>query len=196
MTIYHHLYPRYGGVLAPPGAHTIPFKDSKYLKRHSVQCKAKCRDGHRCKRYAVIGPLCWTHAKSVDHLRIQTSAIENAGNGMYVTKYTPANTNIADYKGEFKDASTYRKKDDPYALRDGKIVIVPKRSSDSFGYYVNAPRGHPSWKNARFSVRSFAPGVMGHRRFEVHVKTTRAIPAGNEVFMNYGRSYNWRLAHH
>lgn len=201
MTHFHHFnYPRYGGIVAPPGAHTLPFKSTGLLKRHSVQCHATGKNHHRCKRRAVIGPYCWQHAQSIDHLRIKTSAVPNAGNGMYVTQTIPAGTNIASYTGELDDEPAFdhrHEAGDPYVIDVGnEKVLVPTRSSDSFGYYANDPKPYRGRTNAKLSVYyvPYTP-INSADHYRVNIKTTKRIKAGNEVYTPYGHGYNWHWPH-
>lgn len=49
------------------------------------QCMATTSSGRRCSRTTCIGaPFCWSHLRSIGHLRIKPSSIPGGGKGLYV----------------------------------------------------------------------------------------------------------------
>ena len=156
------------------------------------RCIAKNANGKRCTRTVCIGlPMCWQHMLRDKHLQIRQSTVPGAGNGVFAVDKSKAlgdpvfkkDEKIVDYDGErmTPDELTVRFSDHtaPYTL-DGDGWVVDAACVRGAGAMIN----HPP-KGARSNVQFML--VKGHNR----VFALRTIRNGEEIFVNYGKEYEF-----
>jgi hypothetical protein len=159
----------------------------------SVQCVEHAKNGERCKRKTVIGsPYCWTHLRSLHHLRIRPSGLAGAGKGLFAelpAGQVAAHGNrpvfkkgetIVKYHGEAINATTlvnrYGDNTAPYTVQvaEGKFEDAARRRG--VGALAN---NNPGRNNARFSIYRGAASL----------KASKNIMNGQEIFLAYGPAY-------
>lgn len=154
------------------------------VERVSSRCIGRNTNGQRCKRRTAMTPYCWVHLQKEKNVRIKPSTIEDAGLGLWTTKEVKKNHPVVDYGGkrvETHDADyggeyvLELKDTDPYIYMDGA------KSNTRLGAYANHKQGPAA--NARFLAK---PDLS-----DGQVVANRNIPAGREVFVNYGSNYGF-----
>lgn len=131
----------------------------------------KCTDGHCEERLAL-------YAKSPCTAVLKTSTIPNSGQGLFADK---------DYKkGEF--VTYYSGTVTNVFIEGDRVLEINKKSwidgtgpctrSTALGDYIN----HCLPVNVKFCISS-------HKLNTVCIRTTKAVEAGTEFFINYGRDY-------
>lgn len=169
--------------------------DNTVLTRHVIQCEAHTRQGHgpRCKKRTAFGNFCWQHQISVSGIRVKKSGIPNGGKGLFTTIPRERNDTVVDYKGKIMDESTFVREypsGDRYGIQIGRKVIVPQKTTDSYGFYVNSARpqdvraGLVQGNNLKWSISRPRRGEI-----DLKMKANRNIPANRELFVSYGRDY-------
>ena len=148
------------------------------------RCTADGRDGKQCKGRTRKGQYCFTHRKKLNGTRIAQAQKKEAGMGLYATRDFKVGEFIAAYSGELVNGGANT--GGPYYLqlrRAGNECIDAARTNSGDGRWVNDPRGSGKRANCEFAMRS---GTT-----KVRVRATRAIKAGDEFLLSYGRAY-WR----
>jgi hypothetical protein len=150
-------------------------------RRECNRCEADTKGGNQCRvRTCKVGPKCWIHTKSQDGLQVKPSTIPGAGLGLFTTKDFGNNRYIDVYRG--RDVSQYHLDHPdafmPYTICHGNQCTDAKRTNSCPARYINDKRGTNRQYNVRFT-----------NAYPVRVKTIRAIPAGRELLVNYGRNY-------
>ncbi|MBS1597358.1 MAG: SET domain-containing protein [Bacteroidetes bacterium] len=122
------------------------------------------------------------------NLIIKRSRIGGAGKGLFTKKFIPKGTRIVEYKGA---ANTWKNVDDKNG-RNGYIfyinrnlVIDALRYKKALGRYANDARGLTKNK----SLVNNCVYVVEHGK--VFIESTRDIPAGAEILVDYGKDY-WK----
>lgn len=149
---------------------------------HKVQCRAKTKTGEQCKKTTTQSPYCWIHLKSKDHLQIIKSSIPNAGKGLKTTVPIDKGKRIDGYyegKHRFVDEGDNTFFPYGFEIKKGEVVD-PYRSTDTALRYANC-KPTKADNNAQFGVDRV--------RHKVIVKSTKRIPAGAEIFVDYGKDY-------
>ena len=139
--------------------------------RTCSQCTATTSAGTRCQKRTCRGPVCWQHAQKQHGLRVKPSQIQNAGFGLYATKHLAKNARVAPYTGEQRTRNQIAQK---YGTDTGQYVLC---RSDAECFDASS-----FTNNARFTRGAKGPPLL---------RAARAIPAGREVHVSYGREY-WR----
>ena len=153
----------------------------------SSRCTHVKSDGHRCQRRVVIGgPLCSQHNRMVHGLRISTSTIPGAGNGVFATRSIKAGAILCPYLGEKVTTSCLNKRYAGHRVAPYSLHYTDSACDRSLASMINAlfgSDGHckaASAHNAAFESRGKHPTL---------VVATKDIRDGEEVFVYYGREY-------
>ena len=145
------------------------------------QCTASTARRVRCKGRTAKGQYCWNHLRQLEGLRIKQSSLgRQAGEGLFAERRFAHDEVVALYTGDWawEDAG------DTYLLEVTRDkVIDAARTNAAPGRWANDPRGSGQRANARFSYNPRSQVAM--------VRATRPLVKGEEVFVNYGRAYNW-----
>jgi len=148
----------------------------------SERCHAKCRNGSQCKHKTLRGIYCYQHLSKLENLRIKKSSIPKAGLGLFPTKPVNRGNNITEYTGE-RIVSHDPNFGDDYCLQIKKnpptYISARATNTPGLGRWVNANRGGTN--NSKL--------IYNNNTRKAHVKATRNIPAGREVYAAYGKSY-------
>ncbi len=158
------------------------------LEKH--QCIGLSKNGQQCRRHQFLNlPYCFMHMKSVLHLKVKTSTIENAGKGLFADNGSNDNEIvfrkddiICKYCG---DDINENELVDRYGDYTGAYAIQVKNNlyEDAALYRgVGSMVNHTNNKtkiNCRFSTN--------YR--EITIKATKNIRNGSELLISYGNEY-------
>ena len=163
-----------------------------------VQCTEHKANGQQCSKRSCIGtPYCWIHLLGKKKLRIKPSGVPNAGKGLFAMSKNPNDNNailfktgdtIIEYDGEIITQQQLNNRYDsathqytaPYGLK------VQNRIEDAAcrrGVGSIANHGDSRHSNARFSRSNTGQPVK--------LFATKNIRNGDEILVNYGRSYRF-----
>ena len=154
--------------------------------RTCSQCTATTSAGTQCRKRTCRGPVCWQHAQQQHGLRVKPSQIQNAGFGLYATKRLAKNARVASYTGEHRTRNQIAQK---YGTDTGQYVLCrsdaecfdASKTNSSLARFANDAHGSTFKNNAKFT-----PGAQSGTPL---LRTTKAIPAGREIYVSYGREY-------
>jgi RNase H-like domain found in reverse transcriptase/Reverse transcriptase (RNA-dependent DNA polymerase)/Integrase zinc binding domain/Chromo (CHRromatin Organisation MOdifier) domain len=151
----------------------------------SQRCTARTRHGAHCRQRTAMGQFCWNHLRSERGLRIQQSAVPNAGKGLFAARTLPVGTQIH-YTGDVVPLADDEAGGVYYLQIKKRVAIDAARTNVGEGRWINDPRGTRSRPNSVFVVYS-PPG----RPRTASVRTLRQIEKGEEILVAYGNAY-WR----
>ena len=148
------------------------------------RCTAETKTGSRCERRTRKQlPFCYQHARTLSHIDIRPSTIPNAGLGLFTLQEFKSGDLIVPYKGEILTRAQmderYGNGLATYALQINKNTYIDSACARGTASFINT---FPRHNNARFSVYS---GRAGHPP-GASVRATKKIPAGSEIFVDYG----------
>jgi hypothetical protein len=162
-------------------------------KLNAERCSATNKNGTQCKRMTIIGfEYCCTHLKSVKHLKIANSELEDGGKGLFAFD-TVKNNNaivfkknqiISEYKGEIisKEVTNERYGKEytgPYAIEKSKKNNIDAGCKRCVASLANT-------NTNRYLNAYFVPA--GGR---VYLKASKAIKNGQEIYVDYGDEYSF-----
>ena len=151
----------------------------------SQRCTANNKRGTQCGAVTAKGQYCWTHLKQLAQLRIKASGVPLAGMGLFATRDFAAGEHLADYTGDYL-IPLRDNVGGPYALQIKRSLLIDAaRTNTGAGRWVNDPRGSLHGPNASF--------VLNTARQTGRLKASKAIQAGQEIFVSYGQAY-WAAA--
>ncbi len=123
-------------------------------------------------------------------LYIKKSTLPGAGKGLFTRKFIPKKTRIVEYKGEVLSWKEVEQLADD---RNGYVFYVnSKHCIDAWNYkkalgrYANDARGIGRVPG----IKTNAEYVVDKKR--CFIEATRDIPAGAEIFVEYGAEY-WKV---
>jgi hypothetical protein len=169
--------------------HILQFRGCLACER----CQGKTKGGNQCSRKTCIGSgWCYIHLLNEKQLKIQTSAIPNAGKGLFAMDKTKAanaivfkvGAKIIEYDGELVDSDTledrYGDETAPYGIHINRDRFEDGALHRGVGTLVNqSPRA--AMTNARFGVS----------RNRIVLFATKNIRNGQEVYVRYGGEYRF-----
>ena len=122
------------------------------------------------------------------YLVVKKSTLPKAGKGLFTSASIPKGTRIVEYKGRkcrWKDVK-HEDSTNPYLMRVDRIhAIDARRSLKTFGRYANDATGLSRIAGVKNNAEYVAEGSR------CFIEATKNIPAGTEIFVNYGREY-WK----
>lgn len=164
--------------------------------RECVQCSAYTNSGLRCKRSTCKYPdMCWQHTRQIKRLSIGPSNIRGAGDGLFTMRSIPIGGAITEYGGVDVDADEFGRDDyqSHYGIKLNRHIVRDGKSTQSgLGRYANTCRAanvranECTGNNARYSIDQ-----RGDKIVTIKNMRNARIPAGSEIFVNYGREF-WR----
>jgi hypothetical protein len=172
-----------------------PQRFEGYLE--SRQCIATSHTGRRCTKRCIIGiPYCWIHLQYQHNLKIKKSTIPNGGLGLFAFNKQYAkddnkvifkpNQKIVQYIGEIVNSDTLQERygdyTAPYAIQVKKNTYIDGALVRGVANLANH-RPRASTQNARLGN----PNQKG----ELYVVATKPIYHNQEIFVNYGREYEF-----
>ena len=130
-------------------------------------------------------------SKQPKRIRVAPSQIANAGMGLYMMEGAKVGECIARYSGEpMTRAESTQRGHSHYKLQVHSNLFLDAADPVHFeGRYINDAR-HTQFKtNARFAA-NYTTNTCSNTGFKwVRIYATRRIRAGEEVFLNYGKSF-------
>ena len=117
-------------------------------------------------------------------MSVKPSQIQNAGFGLYATKRLAKNARVAPYTGEQRTRDQITQE---YGTDTGQYVLCrsdaecfdASNTNASLARFANDARGSTFSNNAKFT-----PGAPTRTPL---IRSTKAIPAGREIFVNYAK---------
>lgn len=128
-----------------------------------------------CKRICQV-EKCTDHLDQVLGLQIRTSTISGAGFGLFATRDFAKKTTIAKFRGKAVKSAPITKKE--YVVWRGKGKY----------YDCSVERCSAAYANTRKSKNNSELVVSKCKCF---LTSTKAIKAGQEIFVPYGQSYTF-----
>ena len=145
------------------------------------RCTADNKRDIQCGCKTAKGQHCHIHMRLHDGLRVTTSSVAHAGNGLFATRDFAPGEHLADYTG---DELIIRRDGDggPYCLALTKRRAIDAAATNTgYGRWANDPRGSDGGPNAEF--------VLNPARGTGRLRATARIRKGEEIFVSYGRQY-------
>lgn len=125
-------------------------------------------------------------------LVVKRSTIPEAGKGLFTKKLIPKGTRIVEYTGKitkWKDVNHDDGKNMYIYYLKRYHVIDARGHKEVLARYANDARGLTRIKGFRNNCEYVNDGLR------VFVHATRDIPAGGEIFVDYGKEY-WQVIRH
>ncbi len=160
------------------------------------RCEGVNKNGTQCKLQVCIGlPYCWRHLRSIYHLKVAESGIENAGKGVFA--YDPTKEIvfrkgdfICYYDGELINQDEINRR---YSVHDITAPYAYKIGANS-NTYIDAAceRGIGGMFNFKPFVGKRNPNNAKGRKYgnKVKVIALKDIHNGHEIFLDYGIMYD------
>jgi SET domain-containing protein len=120
-------------------------------------------------------------------LRVRKSGLPGAGKGLFTTRFIPKNTRIVEYKGritKWRDAAHEDNGNIYFVNRN--YVIDARPYKKALARYANDAKGLTRINGMRNNAEYIEDGL------KVYIKSTKDIPAGSEIFVEYGKEY-WKV---
>ncbi|HRN56470.1 MAG TPA: SET domain-containing protein-lysine N-methyltransferase [Agriterribacter sp.] len=119
-------------------------------------------------------------------LVVKKSTLPHAGKGLFTRSFIPSGTLIIEYRGRVTTWNEVKEKeaDNGYILyvsRNHVINALPYRKA--LARYANDAKGIGKIKGVRNNA------VYATVKKRVYIKATRDIKAGEEILVDYGKSY-------
>ncbi|MCW3083544.1 MAG: hypothetical protein JWP12_910 [Bacteroidetes bacterium] len=128
-------------------------------------------------------------AKESDYLYLKTSAILNAGMGLFTAIRIYKNERISLFKGEIlsnrEAAIRVKNKTDGYFINMPDGTIMDSREVKCFAKYANDAEGFKKNRSKNNSI------IALDQQDKVCLIATRTISSGEEIFCGYGKEY-WK----
>ncbi|HEX4876496.1 MAG TPA: SET domain-containing protein-lysine N-methyltransferase [Chitinophagaceae bacterium] len=125
-------------------------------------------------------------------LEVKESLLPSAGKGLFTKVFIPKGTRIVEYKGKITTWKEVEHNDGKngyiyYVKRNH--VIDASRHSSALARYANDARGIRRMKGLANNAEYTEDGL------KVYITATKDIPAGSEIFVEYGKEY-WDAIRH
>lgn len=122
-------------------------------------------------------------------LFVKKSTIPNSGYGLFTKKFIPKGTRIVEYKGKISAWSVVKDEDG----KNGYIFYVNRNHVIDAKNYKSALARYAN--DARGLVK--IPGITNNCDYvldgkKAYIESKKDIPAGAEVFVDYGKDY-WKV---
>ncbi|MHA4809354.1 SET domain-containing protein [Flavitalea flava] len=125
-------------------------------------------------------------------LRIKASLLPGAGKGLFTTEPIKKGTRIVEYLGfvaPWQDTDDYNGTNG-YIYYVNKLHVIDARNhKEALARYANDAKGIARVKGLRNNCFYRIEGL------HVYIVALKAIPAGNEILVGYGKSY-WEAIRH
>ena len=126
------------------------------------------------------------------HLYIRRSSIPSGGNGLFTRKMIRKGTRIIEYKGKitsWKEVNHREGTNGYIYFINHKHVLDAYTYRKALGRYANDARGMKRKKGLKNNAAYETIGL------KVYIDAIDDIPAGNEIFVGYGKEY-WDALRH
>lgn len=125
-------------------------------------------------------------------VQVKVSTLPGAGKGLFAKTFISKGTLIVEYKGKI---TTWKEVDDNdgnngyiYYVRRYHVIDASRRRS-ALARYANDARGLKRVKGITNNAEYEEAGLR------VYIKAVKDIPAGKEIFVEYGKEY-WSVIRH
>lgn len=126
------------------------------------------------------------------YLEVRESLLPSAGKGLFTKTFIPKGTKIVEYKGKittWKEVEHNEGKNGYIYYVKRNHVIDASRHSSALARYANDARGIRRMKGLTNNAEYTEDGL------KVYITSTKEIPAGSEIFVEYGKEY-WDAIRH
>jgi hypothetical protein len=123
------------------------------------------------------------------YLFVKKSTIPNAGKGLFTKKFIPKRTHIVEYKGKISTWKEVKHEDGKNAyifFVNRNHVINGEKTMKALARYANDARGLVKIKGLTNNSEYATVGL------KAYIESKRDIPAGSEIFVDYGNDY-WKV---
>ncbi len=163
-----------------------PVDKNGQIDTGAQRCTADTKAGGWCKAHTRYGCLCWVHRAQLNGTQIKSSTIPGAGKGLFarwdfnkgdaIVRYTGDIVQTADgaNDGGWQGSSYVLEVTDSWA-------IDAARTNTADGRMINDTVTTNKRPNVKFAFDA--------RRKVVTIRALKAIKAGEELFISYGREY-------
>lgn len=125
-------------------------------------------------------------------IEVKESTLPGAGNGLFARDFIPRGTRIVEYKGKistWKDVN-HDDGDNGYIYYVKRNHVIDARNQKTaMARYANDARGISRVKGINNNSTYVEDGV------KVYIESRKDIPAGEEIFVEYGKEY-WDVIRH
>lgn len=125
-------------------------------------------------------------------LEVRESLLPSAGKGLFTKAFIPKGTRIVEYKGKITTWKEVEHNDGKngyiYYVRRNHVIDASRHSS-AMARYANDARGIRRMKGLANNAEYTEDGL------KVYITATKDIPAGSEIFVEYGKEY-WDAIRH
>jgi hypothetical protein len=121
-----------------------------------------------------------------DQLVVKRSTLPGIGKGLFTKKFIPKGTRIVEYLGKittWKEVNSDEGKNKYIYFVKRNHVIDAGRSSKALARYANDAQGLKRIKGITNNADYAEDGLR------VFIEAKKDIPAGGEIFVNYGKEY-------
>jgi hypothetical protein len=176
--------------------------EDKYELAHqeilkATRCHGHTRNGTRCKRQCIIGyEYCPAHLASEKHLKIATSTLDNAGNGLFAYDKTKGDDDVVfqkddvimEYHGRVKSdeeiEEQYQHHTAPYTVRAKQDMNIDAAGQRGVASLTN--HRARSYINCELKTKKDRGRIIG-----IQLVALKNIKNYSELFCNYGDTYNF-----
>lgn len=125
-------------------------------------------------------------------VEVKESSLPGAGNGLFAKEFIPRGTHIVEYKGKittWKEAEGNDGNNGYIYYVKRHHVIDASRYRSALARYANDARGLKRVKGIVNNAEYLEEGM------KVYIKSSKDIPAGAEILVEYGKEY-WDVIRH
>lgn len=148
-----------------------------------------CKQINDGRKAVLKGFILENMALMEKYLVVKDSTLPNAGRGLFTTRFIPKGTRIVEYKGRvssWKDAAHNDGNNGYLYYINRNFVIDAKPYKKALGRFANDARGLERLNGTKNNCEYVEDGKR------VFIEARRDIPAGSEIFVDYGKEY-WEI---
>ncbi|MEO7394247.1 MAG: SET domain-containing protein [Chitinophagaceae bacterium] len=125
-------------------------------------------------------------------IKIKTSGLPGAGNGLFAKTFIPKGTLIVEYKGKITSWKEVDNNDGNnvyiYFVKRNHVIDA-RRYKSAMARYANDAKGLQRVKGITNNAEYIEDGL------KVYIQSKKDISAGTEIFVEYGKEY-WDVIRH
>ena len=150
------------------------------------RCTADTKAGGWCKARTHYGCLCWVHRAQLNGTQIKDSTIPGAGKGLFARWDFGKGDAIVRYTGDIVQTADGEEES---GWRGSSYVLEVTNSWAIDAARANTADGRMINDTVTTKMRPNVKFAFDARRKVVTIRALRAIKAGEELFISYGREY-------